>query len=196
MSFITLKKVLFWYISIHNKGMSMRLLLVVLLAVSTLFGATITLPENFQADFTQKITNAKKKSINYSGKVRFSNKTLLKWEYLEPTKKEVCTNGTELLVVDHDLEQVSRYLMDKGLDLPAILKSAKPHRKSVYIAKYRDRYYTIQVNNRQELSRIAYKDDLDNNVLIIFSKMKYGKKAIPAVQMKCNYPESYDRIGG
>ena len=41
-----------------------------------------------KAIFTQKITNPKKKVINYSGKVSFSDKVLLKWEYVKPTKKK------------------------------------------------------------------------------------------------------------
>jgi len=156
----------------------------------------IALPASFHAKFRQTITNDQKKEIVYRGKIDFSSPSSFKWNYTFPTKKEVCSDGKELLVVDHDLEQVTGYRMDKGLDLPAILKKAKPHRKSVYIAKYQDRYYTIQLNSRQELSRIAYRDDLDNNVLIIFSGMKYGKKKIPEEKMKCNYPEGYDRTGG
>ena len=174
----------------------MRLLLIGLLAVSALFGASINLPENFQADFTQKITNAKKKSIDYSGKVRFSDKVLLKWEYLKPTKKEVCTDGLELLVVDHDLEQVSSYYINKGFDLTKILEKAKEHSKNIYVAKYENTNYTIQVDARQQLHSIAYFDDLDNKVQILFKKMKYGKGKLSRESMKCNYPENYDMIRG
>ena len=172
----------------------MRLLLIGLLSVSALFGASINLPENFQADFTQMITNEKKKIINYSGKVRFSNKTLLKWEYHKPTKKEVCTNGFELLVVDHDLEQVSSYFINKGFDLAKILKKAKKHSKNVYVAKYENKNYTIQVDAKQQLHSIAYFDDLDNKVQIVFKKMKYGKGKLLPKSMKCNYPKNYDMI--
>jgi len=165
-----------------------------------LFGQSIvnppvTLPVSFQAHFKQTITNDQKKQIIYRGKIDFSSPNHFKWRYSIPTKKEVCTDGAKLQVVDHDLEQVSTYMIDKGLDLPAILKSAKLHRKSVYVAKYQGKSYTIQVNSRQELSRIAYKDDLDNTVLIVFSKMRYGKKKIPGTQMRCRYPDAYDRIG-
>ena len=174
----------------------MRLLLIGLLSISTLFAAPIILPENFQADFMQKITNTKKKTINYSGKVRFSNKTLLKWEYLKPTKKEVCTDGQELLVVDHDLEQVSNYFINKGFDLAKILKKAKEHSKNIYVAKYENINYTIQVDAKQQLHSIAYFDDLDNKVQIVFKKMKYGKGNLSPESMKCNYPKNYDMIRG
>ena len=176
----------------------MRLLLLILTVNIVAFSASVTLPENFQAKFTQKITNPKKKVINYSGKVSFSNKSLLKWEYIKPTKKEVCTNGHDLRVVDHDLEQVSNYLINKGFDLSEILKNAKPYkdRKHVYIAKYEGKNYTIQTDKKGRLSRVAYFDDLENSVLIIFTKMKYGKGKLKASSMTCNYPKSYDIIDG
>jgi outer membrane lipoprotein carrier protein len=171
-------------------------LLSLLLLVSSLLSANIALPENFQADFIQKITNTKQKVITYSGKVRFSNKTLFKWSYKEPTKKEVCTNGLELLVVDHDLEQVSAYLISNGIDIAKILKKAKPHSKNIYVAEYENKQYTIQVDNKQKLHSIAYFDDLDNKVQILFKYMKYGKGNLPTQSMKCNYPKYYDMIQG
>jgi len=173
----------------------MKLLSLLLLAFSTL-SANIELPENFQADFTQKITNTKEKVITYSGKVRFSNGTIFKWNYKEPTQKEVCTNGLELLVVDHDLEQVSAYRISNGIDITKILKKAKPHSENIYVAAYENKQYTIQVDNRQKLHSIAYFDDLDNKVQIVFKKMKYGKGNLPTKSMKCNYPKNYDMIQG
>jgi outer membrane lipoprotein carrier protein len=173
----------------------MKLLSLLLLAFSAL-SANIELPENFQADFIQKITNTKEKVITYKGKVRFSNETLFKWSYKEPTKKEVCTNGLELLVVDHDLEQVSAYLISNGIDIAKILKKAKPHSENIYVAAYENKQYTIQVDNKQKLHSIAYFDDLDNKVQIVFKHMKYGKGNLPTQNMKCNYPKNYDMIQG
>lgn len=172
------------------------LLLILTLGLYLYAESIIILPENFKANFTQKITNTKKKSINYSGKVRFSDKTLLKWEYLKPTKKEVCTDGAELWVVDHDLEQVSNYFISKGFDFAKILKKAKEHSKNVYVAKHENKSYTIQVDGKQQLHSIAYFDDLDNKVQIVFKKMKYGKGKLNLKSMQCHYPENYDMIRG
>ncbi len=173
----------------------MKLLSLLLLAFSAL-SANIELPENFQADFIQKITNTKGKVITYSGKVRFSNETLFKWNYKEPTQKEVCTNGLELLVVDHDLEQVSAYRISNGIDIAKILKKAVLHSENIYVAEYENKKYTIQVDNKQKLHSIAYFDDLDNKVQIVFKYMKYGKGNLPVQSMKCNYPKNYDMIQG
>lgn len=173
----------------------MRLLTLLLLA-STLLFAEINLPENFQANFIQKITNTKKHVIQYSGKVQFSDEQRFKWSYVKPTKKEVCTDGSELIVVDHDLEQVSSYYITDGLDISKILKKATLHSKNVYVAQYENIKYTIQVDSKQKLHSIAYFDDLDNKVQIVFKNMKYGKGNLPAEKMKCNYPRSYDMIRG
>jgi outer membrane lipoprotein carrier protein len=173
----------------------MKLLALLSLAFS-LLSANIELPENFQADFIQKITNTKEKVITYSGKVRFSNETLFKWSYKEPTQKEVCTDGVELLVVDHDLEQVSAYRITKGIDIAKILQKATLHSENIYVAEYENKKYTIQVDKKQRLHSIAYYDDLDNKVQIVFKHMKYGKGNLPAQSMKCNYPRNYDMIRG
>jgi len=176
----------------------MRILLLILTVNIVAFSAAITLPDNFQAKFTQKITNPNKKVIHYSGKVSFSDKSLLKWEYVKPTKKEVCTDGYNLRVVDHDLEQVSNYRINKGFNLSKILEKAKAvkDRKTVYLAKYEGKNYTIQTDKKGRLSRVVYFDDLENTVLIIFTKMKYGKGTLKTSKMKCNYPKSYDIING
>ena len=173
----------------------MKKLLGVLLLSSLLF-SELKLPENFTANFTQKITNTKNKIIHYGGKVAFSHQTLFKWSYLEPTEKEVCINSRELLVVDHDLEQVSAYYMGKGIDIVKVFKNAKLHSDNVYVAKLDGKQYTIQLDDEQKLHSIAYYDDLDNKVQILFTQVHYGKGKLPTGMMKCNYPASYDVIRG
>ena len=173
----------------------MRLLSLLLLLSSVLF-ASIALPENFQANFKQMITNTKGKVIKYEGKVLFSDKNIFKWSYLSPTKKEVCTDAAELLVVDHDLEQVSIYYITKGLDISKVLIKAKPHSENIYVAAYEGKNYTIQLDNREKLHSIAYYDELDNKVQIIFINMKYGNGKLASEKMKCNYPNDYDMIRG
>jgi len=174
----------------------MRVLLLILTLSLYVHAAPLTLPENFQAYFTQKISNTKKKTINYSGKVRFSNKSLLKWEYTKPTKKEVCTNNRELTVVDHDLEQVSKYLINQGFNFSKIVKQAKLYKKNIYVAQYENKSYTIQVDKKLKLHSIAYFDDLDNKVQIVFKKMKYGKGLLSRKSMTCTVPKNYDMIRG
>jgi len=162
----------------------------------SLYAAGITLPDNFKADFSQKITNTKKKTIYYSGKVRFSTPSLLKWEYTRPTRKEVCSDGKELRVVDHDLEQISIYRISKGFNLGEIVKNAKEHSKNIYVAKYHGKNYTIQTDRQGRLQSVAYYDEVDNKVQIVFKKIKYGKGALEFRSMTCSAPKAYDEIRG
>jgi outer membrane lipoprotein carrier protein len=173
----------------------LKLLLSFLLLNSILF-AKIVLPDNFQANFKQMITNTKGKVIHYKGKVYFSEHTVFKWAYLEPTQKEVCTNGDELLVVDHDLEQVSSYYISKGLDISKVLEKATLHSKNIYVASYENKKYTIQLDHKKRLQSIAYFDDLDNKVQILFTGMKYAKGNLKKKTMQCHFPKDYDMIRG
>jgi outer membrane lipoprotein carrier protein len=171
-------------------------LLLGFMIVSSMALANINLPDNFSADFTQMITNTKGKVITYSGEVRFSDKKLFKWSYLKPTKKEVCTDGKELLVVDHDLEQVSAFYISKGLDIAKVLTQAKHYKDHIYLAEFDGKKYTIQLSDTGELQSIAYFDNLDNKVQILFIQMKYAKGKLPSKMMQCNYPVDYDVIRG
>ena len=172
-----------------------QFLLIFVLGVS-LFADAINIPENFQANFTQKITNPKNRVISYAGKVYFSEGTKLKWAYTKPTKKEVCTDGRSLLVVDHDLEQVSEYRINKGFNLSQILKKAKLHKGNLYLADYSGKKYTIQVDKQRRLQAVAYFDDLDNKVQIAFSHIVYGKGKLSAKKLTCKKPKAYDLIKG
>ncbi len=155
---------------------------------------SITLPTSFKANFKQIIISDSKKKIKYSGELAFSKPNHFKWSYTSPTKKEVCTDGTELLVVDHDLEQVSAYFIDNNFDLVEILKKANRYDKKRFVAKHKDTNYTIGVNKKSQLSSIVYKDELDNKVVIMFSHIKYSNNKIKISKLKCNYPASYDKI--
>ena len=101
-----------------------------------------------------------------------------------------------MLVVDHDLEQVSAYRIEKGFDLAHIVAQAKSYKANIYLTTYNGRQYTIAVDKFGKLQSIAYYDDLDNKVQILFPKMQYGSGLLPNKLMECNYPSDYDMIRG
>jgi len=171
-----------------------KLLMLMILSTAYLL-SSIALPQSFTSSFSQKITNPKGKVIRYSGKVYFSNHKLFKWKYTRPTKKEVCSNGKEILIVDHDLEQVSAYFIKKGIDISNILKRARLYSTNIYVARYEKTKYTIRLNQNQ-LQSIAYYDELDNKVQIVFKNMRYRNGNISSKTMQCIYPRSYDFIDG
>lgn len=155
----------------------------------------IKLPMAFDSSFTQKIISPKNKKIIYKGIVFYSDKSLLKWIYASPTKKEVCTNGKEIVIVDNDLEQVFFYTINKGFNLPEVLKSSKKEANGTFSAKYQKKNYTIRLNGSGELAEVFYIDDLDNKVTINFNDIKYKNKSIPEENLKCIIPRNYDIAG-
>ena len=175
----------------------MKTILGVVLTLAIWAGAEgIRIPKAFSADFLQKVSSPQKKVILYKGSLTMKAPAALKWIYRKPTKKEVCSDGKQVIVVDHDLEQVNYYRMDKQFDLPAVLRSARHHRDNLYVAKYSGRNYTIAVDPQGRVSQIAYRDDMDNVVNIHFSKVRYLNAPPSAKSLRCTIPKSYDRIGG
>jgi len=177
----------------------MKHLMILLLAgAAALAGSArgIVLPAGIEARFLQKVTNPQKRVIRYSGTVLMDRGNRFKWSYTEPTRKEVCSDGKRVIVVDHDLEQVSFYRMDKGFDLGAVLKRARHYKGRLYTAKYQGRTYTLEVDDRGLVDQIAYRDDMDNVVNIHFRRIKPLAKPPSPDRMRCPYPKDYDVIGG
>lgn len=170
----------------------MKLLTLLFIVQSFLF-AGIKLPNSFTSNFKQIVTNQKKKKIEYRGKITFSNEKF-KWVYSKPTKKEVCSNQKFLTVVDHDLEQVSFYHIEKGINIRKILSKANLYKNRIYLATYEKKLYTIKLNRYNRLHSIAYFDDLDNKVQIQFLNIRYKKRYLKESKTKCNYPDYYDNV--
>ncbi|WP_456392573.1 LolA-like outer membrane lipoprotein chaperone [Nitratifractor sp.] len=173
----------------------MKYLLILFAAIGLLM-AEITVPPGMEASFIQKVTNPNKKVIRYSGSVIMDNGKRFKWSYRSPTRKEVCSDGKRVIVVDHDLEQVSFYRMDKGFDLGAVLKRARHYKDNLYTARYQGRTYTLAVDGKGRIEQVAYRDDMDNVVNIRLQKLKILSRPPSAAKMRCPYPKSYDRIEG
>jgi len=169
--------------------------MMVFMLFNILGAGEIRLPVSFSAEFVQKVTNPKKKVLLYKGTVLMNRPDTFKWSYKEPVKKEVCSDRKRVTVVDHDLEQVSFYRMDRGLNLAEVLGNARHHKDNLYIARYREKNYTVALDSEGRIKQIAYRDDLDNVVNIHFHKMKYDIKPIKRSKLLCPYPKSYDFMG-
>ena len=165
--------------------------------IFTIFGVNaqdINIPASFKANFIQQIKNTKGKVIKYRGKIYYNYPDTTKWIYRSPTKKEVCSSDGKIVVIDHDLEQASYYKVDKGLNLAKVLSKAKHHKGNLYVTNYKGKYYTIVLNKKGQINQIAYKDNLDNTVNLMFTGIKYSAKPLPNSKFICAKPASYDSI--
>jgi len=168
----------------------------IMLLTYTTYANDIKLPISFSSDFEQIITNPKNKVIKYSGNLKFVYPAIVKWSYISPTQKEVCSNAEEITVVDHDLEQVSFYYLDKKFNIAKVLSQAKHYKDNIYVAKYQNKQYTIALDKSKHIQSMAYFDDLDNKVQIVFKHIRYKKHPFSSKVMKCTFPKDYDVIRG
>ncbi len=170
------------------------LIIIAFLYTNVVFAQNIKIPVAFKASFIQQVKNNKGKIIKYRGKIFFNSPSETKWIYNSPTKKEVCTSGRRLVVIDHDLEQVSYYSIDKRFNLSKVLRDARLYKGNIYTTKFKGKLYTVVVNKRGEVQQIAYKDNLDNTVNLIFTRMRYLRKLLPSSKFVCARPKNYDTI--
>jgi outer membrane lipoprotein carrier protein len=156
--------------------------------------AGIVLPQNFTSHFMQKVTSPKGKVVLYKGSVYFDHSNRLKWVYTYPTEKEVCSSGNSFVVVDHDLEQVTSYKLFRTIDMIEIFQEAKPYKQSIFTTEIHDTLYTIQLNKQKQLHSLAYFDDMENKVQIVFENMQYNSKNFTSKVLECIEPPSYDKL--
>ncbi len=164
--------------------------------ISMQLGAQIVIPASFSADFIQKVTSPHKKRTKYTGKAYINRSREFKWIYSTPTKREICGDGSNVQIIDHDLEQVTVYKVGSLLDLMQLLKRAKPYKGNIYLTKYHGVRYTLKINKSGQIEQIAYKDKLDNVVNIHFYKIHYNKIPFAVSKLRCHIPKSYDVIKG
>lgn len=154
--------------------------------------SSLSMPTNFKTNFVQTITNGDGKVLTYEGNITFRSSKLFKWNYTQPTRKDVCTDGWELMIVDHDLEQVSLYFMNRGLNLAKVVSNATKNGRNSFIATYNEVEYNLATDSQNQLKKVVYKDDLDNLVNIEFNNMKYNLDSVEDEYMRCQYPYEYD----
>jgi outer membrane lipoprotein carrier protein len=122
-------------------------------------------------NFKQKITYDSGKSTTYLGIIYIKKPYYIKWEYRYPIKRNIYISKNNIMLDEPELEQVTRIKMKKRLELFKIFRNTKKINKYKYIAKIENRKYTI-FYKRYNIQKILFKDSLENDVSIVFSKHK------------------------
>ncbi len=145
--------------------------------IVTFFLITITLLANDLADFktlsgnfTQKVTNSNNNTIEYKGELFLKQNNIL-WKYKTPIEKNVFIKDSFVIVDEPEIEQAVFTSVSNELNLINMLKKAKKINDSLYEVKYNHTVYSIILNDKK-LSKIEYKDEMDNRISVEFKDIK------------------------
>lgn len=166
---------------------------ILILLIVTSFLYPTNLLKNIQSlkmNFHQKVTYDSGKTAKYSGIIYIKKPFYAKWAYKYPIKRNIYINKNKVILDEPELEQVSYMKMQESLELFRIFKNTKKVSKNKYIAKVRGKKYII-FYAKNNIQKIIFKDDLDNDVNMVFSK---HKKNIPYKKkfFSFNPPSHYD----
>jgi len=167
----------------------MKVLLVFCFLVFELFALDLNF-ENFSSSFEQNI-HSKDSTINYKGYFILSKDKAF-WSYESPSKKEIYINKNEIIIVEHDLEQVIFSKLEKIPNLNEIFKNAKKVSPNELIAQYEGIHYKIELRE-EKLKSISYKDEFDNSITINFFNQKKNQQ-INENLFVAKIPPNYDKV--
>ena len=153
-----------------------------------LYGFNIKYKE-FSADFNQSV-KSENKIIKYQGKIDVDN-NLVFWHYTKPIEKKIWATFNKIYVYEPDLEQVTIHNISKNDNFFTLLKTAKKIKDNLYMKNYDNKNIYFVVQN-QMITKIYYKDKIDNLVTLNFYNIKPQKFKMDTFIPK--YPDYVDTI--
>ena len=132
---------------------------------------SLELGDTFESNFTQTITDDKKKVITYKGDVIASKPQNALWSYKTPIIKDVYINQNTITIVEPEIEQAIIKKMSSDINLFELAQNAKKISDTLYEAYYMQKSYTIEFQNGL-IQSIRYQDEFDNQVAIIFTQQQ------------------------
>ncbi len=148
--------------------------------------------QSFQADFIQKITDEEKKVLTYTGTITSKRPNLVLWHYTDPVNKKIYVNEKRAVIVEPELEQAIIKRLQGEIDFFGILASAVYVDSTHYKASYKGIDFLLQEVNGV-IESLSYTDQLENKVLITFSKQKQNRPLEDSVFIP-KVPKHFDII--
>jgi outer membrane lipoprotein carrier protein len=148
--------------------------------------------KTFQANFKQTIVNNTGKKINYTGNLSIKQPYKMVWNYTVPIKKYVHINKYNVVIVEPELEQAIFSNLNKEVNILNILSNVKKIKQNYYQTIIDEISYNLTIKNGL-LTKIDYKDKLDNKVDIVFTNIKQNKPIDNDV-FRYHIPTEYDII--
>jgi len=169
----------------------MKYLVIMILNISSLFAFGDSI-QSFQADFVQKITDEENKVLTYTGTIQSKRPNLVLWHYTDPINKKIYINDKQAVIVEPELEQAIIKQLQGEIDFFGILASAVLVDMTHYKASYKGIDFLLKEVNGV-IESLSYTDQLENKVLITFSKQRQNRPLDDAL-FTPKVPKDFDII--
>ncbi|QEZ89379.1 LolA-like outer membrane lipoprotein chaperone [Aliarcobacter cibarius] len=162
------------------------------LALALLNASDIKNLDSFFGNFKQTITSDSKSVIEYNGKVFIKKSGKILWQYETPIKKNVYIDNNMAIVDEPELEQAIFTKLDNEINIIKLLNEAKKIDNENYVSTINGIKYNIKAS-ADKVSKITYKDELDNQVAINFLNIVQNGEISDEI-FKFIIPSNYDVI--
>lgn len=162
------------------------------LALALLNASDIKNLDSFFGNFKQTITSDSKSVIEYNGKVFIKKSGKILWQYETPIKKNVYIDNNMAIVDEPELEQAIFTKLDNEINIIKLLNEAKKIDNENYVSTINGIKYSIKAS-ADKVSKITYKDELDNQVAINFLNIVQNGEISDEI-FKFIIPSNYDVI--
>lgn len=166
----------------------MKKIVLILVFVSAVFSSISF--DNKKGKFTQKIVNDLGKEIIYTGEIFIDGENLL-WKYKTPLEKSILIKGSEVVITEPEIYQITVVRREEGINLKKIYDSSKAKSKSIREVMVDG--VLMELHEGEEfIKKILFKDKLDNSVSIEFSAIESGEKN--AAHFTAHFPDDFDVV--
>ncbi len=153
------------------------------------FGENI---QSFEAEFVQSITDETNKTLTYKGKMHSKRPDLVLWHYTEPINKKIYLTKKRAVIIEPELEQAIIKRLNGEIDFFGVLASAESVDNTHYRANYKNIEFILK-EQKNIIESLSYTDQLENKIVIIFSKQKQNRPIDDEFFIP-NVPKDFDII--
>jgi outer membrane lipoprotein carrier protein len=161
-------------------------------AIFALLQAELIVPQTFEANFTQSITNEQNSTLTYSGNIKATIDKKALWAYEDPIAKKIYYNSGEYIIIEDELEQAIFGKDGDNINFFDIFKKAKKINEQKFVAQCCEVEFTF-ITHECKLQSLHYKDKMDNHITIKFSNVLYDVPLDDSLFVP-NIPEGYDLL--
>jgi outer membrane lipoprotein carrier protein len=146
----------------------MKIFMMIVVCVASLWGNNLKAFKTIQSDFVQKVTNDQHKTITYTGQFYATHDKKALWVYEKPVTKKIYFNDTKVIIIEPELEQAIITNLENTPNIAQLITQAKEIAKNTYATSFMETTYTIYATPTS-IDKVTYNDKLDNHVEILFS---------------------------